>query len=123
MSGAKGLIVEVHCNEPPSRCNLLWDKDILVVGPGIPELFDEETTNIITKVTSRRQVYVLEKGHSNTALLRPKYHKGWTMFGNSFAYTSDSRLVEAVRVLINTPNFRGAIPIHDWTEDVEFMKG
>jgi hypothetical protein len=122
MSGAKGLIVEVYRNEPPGRCNLLKDKEILVVGPGIPEIFDETTTNIITKETTSRRVYVLEKGNGNCALLRPKDHKGWTMFGNSFAYTSDSRLAEAVRILINTPNFRGAIPIHDWTEDPDFMK-
>ena len=123
MSGAKGLIVEVYRNEPPTRSNLLWDNEILVVGPGIPELFDETTTNIISKETKTRQVYVLEKGHGNTALLRPKDHKGWTMFGNSFAYTSDSRFAEAVRALINTPNFRGAVPIHDHTEDPDFMKG
>ena len=121
MSVAMGLIVEVFRCQPPSRCNMIKGNEILVVGPGIPEIFASETVDIITGARTSRPVYVLEVGHGNCAQLRPANHKGWVMFGASFAYTSDSRFLEAVRALIKTPNFRGAIPIHDWTEDPEYM--
>ena len=121
MSTVKVLIVNVYRMCAPSRCNMLKSNEILVVGPGIPELFGSESVDVFSKETTVRPVYVLEKGHGNCAQLKPFGHKGWTMFGNSFAYTSDSRFSEAIRSLINTPNFRGAVPIHDWTEDPNFM--
>ena len=108
----KGLVVYIYRNNPPTRSNMIKADEALVVGPGIPEIFEAHD----------RPVLELQPNSYNTAVLRPYGHTGYVMFGNSYAMTSDSRFVEAIRKLINTPNFYGAIPVHDWTEDPNFMK-
>lgn len=73
-------------------------KDVLVVGPGIAEVF-EESDDIPTVIINDR------KGHK---FLRPAEQSSkWYMMGGNYATTSDSRWPY------------GALPIHDRTETAE----
>jgi hypothetical protein len=83
-------------------------EEALVIGPGIPELFEAHG----------RPVLALERNRGSgppTARLVPVGETGWTMFGGNFGHTSDGRFSDAVRAIYGG-QFYGAVPIHDRVE-------
>jgi hypothetical protein len=93
------------------------------VGEGIPEIFSASGEDIFGKSYNRTiaELKVRNIGLNKNVILVPYKHTGWTMFGGSYAMTSDSRFVERIRHLLDF-DFYGAIPVHDWTEDKRFMR-
>jgi len=103
----KGLIVNIYKNGDGYDCsnNGVSNRHskAVLVGDGIPELFDNGTLPILKLV----------KGYGkNTVVAKPIDCNGRSMFGGAFIYTNDSRFVSAVEAIAEQ-KFYGAVPLHD----------
>lgn len=111
----KGLLISIYRTGAYGDCTnggvSSKANKALVVGPGIPEIFDAGDRPVLRLEANRG---------TGTARLVPVGETGWTMMGGNFGYTSDSRFSEAVRAIYqaNCPgaDFYGAVPIHDRVE-------
>jgi hypothetical protein len=106
----KGLLLSIYRNAGGDCTNggvSSQHDSALVIGPGIPELFD----------AGEHPVLRLEQNRSskNVRLVPVTLDHKWTMFGGNFGYTSDSRFGNAVKALCGY-DFYGAVPIHDRVE-------
>jgi|CXWL01.1.fsa_nt_gi hypothetical protein len=100
----KGMILDVYRRSDRVDCTnggITTDRQaVLLVGPGVPEIFDEDPKWPTVKIGSA----------GGRIHLRPVEDKGiWFMFGGNFAYSSDSRL----RPILGD----GPVHIHDRRED------
>ena len=110
----KGMVVEIFRHRPVCKSNMFKTSEVLVVGSGLPEIFEAYDRPVA-------ELRIRNIGKVLNVVLAPYEHTGWTMFGGTYAMTSDSRFVEVIRKILNF-DFYGAIPVHDWTEDPNFMK-
>jgi hypothetical protein len=79
----------------------------IVVGPGIDPVCEAGPGDVVLE---------LKPGNvRGTVKLVPQGVTRWTMFGGNFAYTTDSRLRDAVCALTGSLDY-GALPIHDRIE-------
>lgn len=100
----KGMILNVYRSADGSDCTkggISSKHDaVLLVGPGVPEIFDEDPKRPTVKIGSA----------GGRIHLRPENDNGvWFMFGGNFAYSCDSRL----RPILGD----GPVHIHDRRED------
>lgn len=87
----KGLIVNIYTNKmflsDANACD--WAKDALLVGEGIPEIFESDDDRPVLKLVTRKfrdRTYM----HVEPVAECPPDMRGW-MAGGAFVYTSDSR--------------------------------
>ena len=109
----KGLIISIYKSRSHGKDEDFTNRGVtanaeeaLVVGDGIPGIFEANGRPVLRLERNRR---------GSTARLVPADETRWTMFGGNFGYTSDSRFSEAVRAIYGS-DFYGAVPIHDRVE-------
>tara|TARA_R100000951_G_scaffold58047_1_gene48735 strand:- start:989 stop:1597 length:609 start_codon:yes stop_codon:yes gene_type:complete len=123
----KGMIIDVYhnpqyrtCTNGPSRTH----DSILVVGDGVPEIFDAFTA----EGEQKRPVFILSESVPGYPTLVPvdtcegtDGQGYWVMDGGNFATSCDSRWNELIR---SRTGGRGApvVPIHDRSEDQTSMR-
>lgn len=87
----RGIRASVYCRlgRKPSSFNLIYQDQVTVVGPGIPELFPADERAPAVETVSR---IIDGKEYIH---LKPIVIKGTGGFGGSFVFCSDSRFPKA----------------------------
>lgn len=106
----KGLLISIFKNPMYAKCSnggISETNDrALVIGPGIPEIFEAGELPVLKLESHYRGIARL------VPIDKPSGRAG-PMMGGAFGYTSDSRFSEAVELLTGAEDFYGAVPIHD----------
>ena len=86
----RGLLVEVYRGRFESTNNGISSRyhTLLLVGDGVPEIFEESDDHPTVKLMTRN---VGGRVYKYVQPLMDENDKTWFMFGGNFVYTSDSR--------------------------------